>query len=76
MKQSKQSPLGVVASVCVPPVQLSRTATNTNTDLAPPTPMGTEAQKRKGAEAVEAQKRKSAEAVEAQKRRSAEAQKR
>ena len=76
VKQSKQSPLGVLASVCVPPVQLNRAATHINTDLAPPTPMVTEAQKRRNAETVEAQKRKGAEAQKRWKRRSAEAQKR
>ena len=76
MKQNKQSPLGVLASVCVPPVQLSRTAKHINTDLAPPTPVVTEAQKRRNAETVEAHKRKGAEAQKRWKRRSAEAQKR
>ena len=51
VKQNEQSTLGVIASVCAPPAHLSRAATRTNTDLASPTPMVTEAQKRTSAEA-------------------------
>ena len=46
VKQNEQSTLGVIASVCAPPAHWSRAATRTNTDLASPTPMVTEAQKR------------------------------
>jgi hypothetical protein len=46
VKQNEQPTLGVSASVCAPPAHWSRAATRTNTDLASPTPMVTEAQKR------------------------------